>query len=495
MAEGVTRAKNFPANQRVEAGQLRTIEGVGKRTLQVPHFVQRKGIAHAQPAGTKSVSPTLMYTSYKHDCLSVVICHRFNVNKDEAAKCRDIGARALRQGQRERAIKFLKKSLAMYPLPGVEALLAQAESVGTNGEANPADTTNDENRGTSTATGQRSTSPASVMSEGTSGRGFTPQQAEIVEKILKAKEGGRGAHYRVLGVSERATESELKKAYRKLALKLHPDKNSAPQADEAFKAVGLAYSTLSDPQKRTIYDQCGEEDPDNRGGGMRPGGGMHFRPGQEVSPEEIFNMFFGGGMPGGHMRGPGGVHFYSNFGPGFAAGARHRQQQRRPQGQRPQEPQNPMQSLLQMVPFFLIMILTFMNLGGDSTTNSYSNGEGRYFSLKPKDPFLHRLDTKLTKVKDIPYYVTPKFLRTYYRDRYQLAQVERMVETAYETYLVTECKSQRKYKKTLLEEANSKPTKEEQEIAKRIATQYELSRCVELNDLFPLRNSARSRGR
>lgn len=70
-----------------------------------------------------------------------------------------------------------------------------------------------------------------------------------------------------------------------------------------------------------------------------------------------------------------------------------------------------------------------------------------------------------------------------------------MVETAYENYLVSECKSQRKYKKTLIAEADKKPTPNEQEIARDTASKYELSRCVELNDLFPLRNSARSRGR
>lgn len=76
-----------------------------------------------------------------------------------------------------------------------------------------------------------------------------------------------------------------------------------------------------------------------------------------------------------------------------------------------------------------------------------------------------------------------------------MAQVERMVENAYENYLVTECKSDRKHKKTLIAEADKKPTPEEQEIARKIANKYELSRCVELNDLFPLRSSARSRGR
>ncbi|EEC49932.1 predicted protein, partial [Phaeodactylum tricornutum CCAP 1055/1] len=64
-------------------------------------------------------------------------------------------------------------------------------------------------------------------------------------------------HYRILSLPNNATESDIKKAYRKLSLKVHPDKNSAPHADEAFKAVGLAYATLSDSQKRHIYDQYG----------------------------------------------------------------------------------------------------------------------------------------------------------------------------------------------------------------------------------------------
>jgi hypothetical protein len=68
-----------------------------------------------------------------------------------------------------------------------------------------------------------------------------------------------------------------------------------------------------------------------------------------------------------------------------------------------------------------------------------------------------------------------------------------MVETSYENYLVGECNSQRKYKQELTNEANQKPTPEEQVIARRTANQFELSRCVELNDLFPLRRSGRGR--
>ena len=68
----------------------------------------------------------------------------------------------------------------------------------------------------------------------------------------------------VLGLSAlgtQSTKSEIKKAYRTLASKLHPDKNSAPHANEAFKAVGLAYATVSDPVKRCQYNLTGDEDP------------------------------------------------------------------------------------------------------------------------------------------------------------------------------------------------------------------------------------------
>jgi Domain of unknown function (DUF1977) len=108
---------------------------------------------------------------------------------------------------------------------------------------------------------------------------------------------------------------------------------------------------------------------------------------------------------------------------------------------------------------------------------------------------VNELHTRLTKVKDIPYFVDSKFLRTLNRDRYQLAQVERMVENAYENYLVDECNQQRKYRKSLLAEAEKRSTPEEREEAKLTAQKYELPRCVELNDLFPLIHAGRQRQR
>ena len=75
-------------------------------------------------------------------------------------------------------------------------------------------------------------------------------------------------YYSILGVKKGANEDELKRAYRKLALKYHPDKNKSSSAEEKFKEIGEAYDVLSDPKKRQIYDQLGEEGLKGGGAGM-----------------------------------------------------------------------------------------------------------------------------------------------------------------------------------------------------------------------------------
>jgi len=132
-------------------------------------------------------------------------------------------------------------------------------------------------------------------------------------------------YYSILGVSKSATDDELKKAYRKLALKYHPDKNKAPEAEEKFKLIAEAYEVLSDKKRRNIYDQVGEEGlKGSTGGGNSPGGGH----GQQYSyafhgdPRQTFSQFFGtdnpfemffqmGGLGGQqqtmYMGGPGGM--------------------------------------------------------------------------------------------------------------------------------------------------------------------------------------------
>ena len=78
-------------------------------------------------------------------------------------------------------------------------------------------------------------------------------------------------YYKILGVSKTASEEEIKKAYRKLALKYHPDKNKAKGAEEKFKELAEAYEVLSDKRKREIYDQVGEEGLKAGAGAGEPG--------------------------------------------------------------------------------------------------------------------------------------------------------------------------------------------------------------------------------
>src|SRR5690349_18361367 len=114
-------------------------------------------------------------------------------------------------------------------------------------------------------------------------------------------------YYEILGVKRNASEEEIKSAYRKLAMKYHPDRNPGDkQAEQKFKEVQEAYDVLSDKTKRSNYDRFGTAEPGaGFGGGARGGpGGFNFNWGQgpgggyqEVSPGEaadLFNQIFGG---------------------------------------------------------------------------------------------------------------------------------------------------------------------------------------------------------
>jgi molecular chaperone DnaJ len=101
-------------------------------------------------------------------------------------------------------------------------------------------------------------------------------------------------YYEVLGVSKQADESELKKSFRSLARKFHPDKNDAPDADEKFKEIQEAYAVLSDADKRRNYDRFGHNSPG--GSPFGPGGFQGFNINlEDILGGDFFSNIFGGG--------------------------------------------------------------------------------------------------------------------------------------------------------------------------------------------------------
>ena len=144
----------------------------------------------------------------------------------------------------------------------------------------------------------------------------------LAEANQKAEKARKRDYYAILGIDKNADERDIKRAYKKMAMKYHPDRNSETEeskklAEKNFIDVNDAYSVLSDPKKRSMYDQG--VDPLNPE--EASGGGMHF--GGDAS--EILKMFFGGGggSPFGFSSGgvPGGSVKFSFGGPGGRGGS------------------------------------------------------------------------------------------------------------------------------------------------------------------------------
>ncbi|CCE62609.1 hypothetical protein TPHA_0C04590 [Tetrapisispora phaffii CBS 4417] len=222
---------------------------------------------------------------------------------------------------------------------------------------------------------------------------FTSEQEKVALEVLSKE---KHAFYDILNVQKSADSVEIKKSYRKLAIKLHPDKNPHPKAGEAFKVINRAFEVLSDDEKRSVFDRIGR-DPDDRtvpGGGAGAGSGsgfedMFFRgngghpfqrhPGNAMPPEDIFDFLFnmnGGGSPFGApfgggattftFGGPGGFKVYTNGGgngnPFFQPNRSHQRRRaaQQPQNGDPAERNDVYDTFRVILPFLVLFLVPLL---------------------------------------------------------------------------------------------------------------------------------------
>lgn len=293
---------------------------------------------------------------------------------------------------------------------------------------------------------------------------FSKDQEQIVVKILSYKPH---QYYEILSVERSASEGEIKKSYRRLAVKLHPDKNPHPRASEAFKFLNKAWGVLSDPGKKKIFDQTGS-DPDSRFGGFSNstaaasgssfGGSPAFGRGQPfqtdgVFQDDIFNLFFGGGpRAGGPTFSFGGNGFtFHSFGDqpdpfGFRTAeqqrARQRQQQRQQrQSQGPAGDPSVWDTVKQLMPILIILLATlFSTFFAEDSTPEYSFISTSKYNVQRTTPY-HK----------IPFYVSDKFLAD--KTAKKIRTFEHKVESIYVQERKAQCGREQMRKNDLMEDA------------------------------------------
>ena len=364
-------------------------------------------------------------------------------------------------GDTAAAIKWARKSIAIYKTPSAEALLVRLEKSGASGNAASASASASSSSAAGASTSAEGLrSRTSAQSNGRSAsetthtapkRAYTQAQLEVVTRIKKAGTD----FYKVLGVEKTVDENGIKKAYKKLALQLHPDKNGAPGADEAFKSVSKAFTILTDADKRAAYDRYGG-DPDNArsaagaaaAGHANPFGGMRgtpFRGGgmyaDEIDPNDLFNMFFGGGMGGTQF---GGTTFTFG-GPGMRT---HQFRQQRPGPRRAQAEAQNGSMLLQLLPLIILGLFSLL-----AYAPSLFSTPDPVFTWNPSPVYKTQ---RMTQKYHVPYYVNDQQFNSHpfvtgERSKKDLAGFEKRVENAYKQSLYSDCERRREYQERRLQ--------------------------------------------
>ncbi|KAK5218893.1 Chaperone protein dnaJ [Exophiala xenobiotica] len=324
--------------------------------------------------------------------------------------------------------------------------------------------------------------------QGNQDRKYTPQQKAEVIRLRKCSPT---AFYEILSVEKTASDGEIKKAYRKISLLTHPDKNGHDGADEAFKMVSRAFQILSDAEKKSRYDQFGG-DPDSRfsssgaSSGASPFSGFARSSGRgpmyedEISPEELFNRFFGGGGMGGGgfgfaPGGFGGPQFVFNMGggPGFTV---HRMgggaPRRRPREANAEPAPSGLSALTQLLPLLLLFLLPL--LSSFFSGSSDPGPQVRFDSPVPPHT-MHRVTPRYR----IDYFVNPAQVDGY--SSRQFSSLDQRAEVDYVSSLKYQCETEVHRKRQEINDATGFFFTDENRL--RRARDMPMPGCRRLDDL------------
>ncbi|XP_037543346.1 dnaJ homolog subfamily C member 18 [Nematolebias whitei] len=352
------------------------------------------------------------------------------MDREEAERLVEKAKLCLRSGRTDRALQLLFEAQNIYPTTRARVLIDSIQKNGgsASSEANhvpPPTGWRDEDIGNQEARNETSDEKKT----------YTEEQRQSVLRIKNCKD-----FYEILGVTKNASDEDLKKAYRKLALKFHPDKNFAPGATDAFKAIGNAYAVLSNPEKRQQYDQYGDQcsaaaTPQHSGHGRSGHYRSFYRDFEaDISPEELFNIFFGGRFPTGN------VHVYTNQGASYSQfyqPRRRRAYERREEVVEDNQSQNTFTALLQLLPVLvLILISVFTQM---MATNPP-------YSLFYK-PAMGLVVSRETQHMGVPYYVDKSFEKEYRGTA--LEELEKTIESDYIEHLQSSCWKEKQQKSDL----------------------------------------------
>lgn len=337
-------------------------------------------------------------------------------NKEDALKCLNIVKEAIKSGDRERARKFLSKARRLDPDLPIDDLKSQLNNNQSDQPGSEKPPPAAAAKDTPSSSSQPSLRQRGSSSSSSSSISYTEEQISIVRKIKSKKD-----YYEILGLENKCSVDDVRKAYRKLSLKVHPDKNPAPGSEEAFKSVSKAFQCLSNEESRRKYDVSGSDEPiyqPRRSANGFNGGGYYYE--DEFDPNEIFRSFFGGGFGGGGMMPPANAQFRTfNFGATrHRAAANHNNNQAHDAGFNARV-------LLQLLPVLLILLLNFIP------------SSQPVYSLSATYPYHYKFTTE----KGVNYYVrSSNFEQEYPRDSHERQSVEDDVERDYVSILGQNCR-------------------------------------------------------